>query len=1017
MKNSLKPKKAPPVAVLSLKSTIQIVSQEEIEKKLIEESLVKRQIAYLEELKKANKPTQIFLSSLLRKMLENALIENNNKYNDMNNTNNNDNSNHDNDFDNDNNEDEDKDRCPTERIDMVLQKIKDHSIFPGREFITILSNINSQKQSESVENVISKLRKQGFKDKIIYKSLISIISKSKNMGEEILNIYKIKNMISLQSFELVFQEKCYQYLCQYVDNADLPNGFDPRSNENTRTFQIYKKEEKKEEKKEDRKKEQKDDILSRKNQMQEINIGQDSKEGNYKYDHSNHKDDDNNNTNNSSNKDNNYHNNYNNQSLTSCPMPSNSSILNSTSTSTSILSTATLSSHHIQSEKEKHEECRIVSFLTSYGWTDADCNNAIKVSFYLHSLKNALPSIPLPLSLPLPPIITIENQVDPNSVILGAASSPSDFDNSDSDIILDPSNIPPVGVTALHLLWMSFRILMGDRQRRIDLYVVLNEFLLSFKFALKKSGDDNDSNKYKNNGNNGNDKILNIVKIDEEYNEREEIISTEIETLSSIFPDSLRFFHTDEDQFSVSGIQKKETEEKLSSLKSEINEKVNKSGKINKFEKVKKENKEVESNIVRNSEKEKEKKMEMESKRIHILTMLVERVQVTHTACNSETFIDIFISSFMGYPKNVPMILLRNKSISELNELNCKNQLMKNSICSNNNDNNDNDDNDKDDNYISNILLYLQMEIWNKTKEYEGDTLIFQIASYVEEKLGNLINSYNDKKIEKKYNNNIVESILDQINVSTENGTDVGTDIELLLNRCGEAKKSEQKGNDNNNGRKGESKIHFENIKGMRDKSVSKKDYNGNSNNNSNNSSSNNVIDYDSSNCKNSFDDSSGSTTKEFSKMNVNRNRDKSVIINMNTSKGLNGNDVHKENNDNDSNTKNKNNNNHQHDGSNSTISSQPSISPSLSEPAIDDSISEISSSSSSSYNNTNKRKSQMKPSFWSTIGNSNSKLDSNRNLNDEIQRNLNNYGNNNKSLLYKKMLEGRKKLPAWNSR
>ena len=89
LQNSLKPKKAPPVAVLSLKSTTQIISQELIDKKLFEENIIKRQLAYQDELKKANKPTQIFLSVLLRKMLEDALLENNDKYNSYNDNNDN----------------------------------------------------------------------------------------------------------------------------------------------------------------------------------------------------------------------------------------------------------------------------------------------------------------------------------------------------------------------------------------------------------------------------------------------------------------------------------------------------------------------------------------------------------------------------------------------------------------------------------------------------------------------------------------------------------------------------------------------------------------------------------------------------------------------------------------------------------------------------------------------------------------------------------------------------------------
>ena len=66
LKNSLLPRKAPPTAVLSLKNNTLIVSQEETEKKIKEQNIIKRQIAYNEELKKANKLTNVFLSFLHR---------------------------------------------------------------------------------------------------------------------------------------------------------------------------------------------------------------------------------------------------------------------------------------------------------------------------------------------------------------------------------------------------------------------------------------------------------------------------------------------------------------------------------------------------------------------------------------------------------------------------------------------------------------------------------------------------------------------------------------------------------------------------------------------------------------------------------------------------------------------------------------------------------------------------------------------------------------------------------------
>ena len=77
------------------------------------------------------------------------------------------------------------------------------------------------------------------------------------------------------------------------------------------------------------------------------------------------------------------------------------------------------------------------------------------------------------------------------------------------------------------------------------------------------------------------------------------------------------------------------------------------------------------------------------------------------------------------------------------------------------------------------------------------------------------------------------------------------------------------------------------------------------------------------------------------------------------------------------------------------------------------DTASELTSCSANSNNYNKKGKGQHKPSFWSI----NDNTDARRNFNSEIIQNINNYENDNKSSLYRKMLEGRKKLPAWKSR
>ena len=191
---------------MSLKSTTQIISQDVIDKKLFEEIAIKRQAAYMEELKKANKPTQIFLSVFLRKLLEDALLENNNRYNDNDSNNdNNDNNDNSDDINKDEIENE-KNRNSTELIEIMIEKIKNSNVFHSEEFEfkSILANINSREQSECAKNVLLNLRKQGFSDDIIYNCWNSVLFKRKSFQDEILNAKNKNKSITVKLFEFEF---------------------------------------------------------------------------------------------------------------------------------------------------------------------------------------------------------------------------------------------------------------------------------------------------------------------------------------------------------------------------------------------------------------------------------------------------------------------------------------------------------------------------------------------------------------------------------------------------------------------------------------------------------------------------------------------------------------------------------------------------------------------------------------------------------------------------------------------
>ena len=683
LKNASKPRKAPPAAVFSLKSTTVIISQEEIDRKMKEENLIKKQIAYLEEFKKANMPTQVFLSAYMRKVLEEALgiIPILSKMVNSVNLNNGNNENNENDGNTVNN-DEISEKKAEQSIRNLLSEVSVTGVEYEFDANSVLRYISPREQSESVIKVIADLRKQGFNGILIFQSLNEII-KSNTLNNEITLRFSKTLEMTENTLKVIILELCIQYLCMTLPDSQLPQGFDPRKNEKRAVFEVF-----------------------RKKNITEKNVLTEMKDGNSENSNDNAVDDKSVHQNtilSVSNSDS--------KLSSSLPHPPSSS----SSSSSSSFELWTRSCPVIVFEDEK----RNLNFLVTYGWEEDDVKYALQIASTLHSTSSSSSSSSTSsssTSTSSSSSSTSTNTPQKSSVSTESTSVRDVRDVRTADTpgllgpILGPSDLPPLGLTALCVLWFAtrYRALYltlplsslpqttssgNQNESSVEeeiqsINIVFNNFIAQFITDIKGS---NEKSNEENSGKKVNE--IDKGKGEEEMDEMECEIQDEIESLLSIFPDSLKYT--------------KKT------IKPYFKDQNNSRNKVEKDELM---------------------TLSVKKDKSHLLTLSLDRVEGEHSVCAARTYLDVYIIPFLNYPKNVPMMYVRNNamnspklSASENNGFDFKNGEIEDSM-----------------------LLFTQMEIMEKVKECEGDASIFQMSSFLEEKLGLIVSGYESNEEKKK---------------------------------------------------------------------------------------------------------------------------------------------------------------------------------------------------------------------------------------------------------------------------
>ena len=661
LKNSLLPKKSPPTAVLNLKNNTVIISQEEIEKKLKEESTVRRQIAYNEELKKANKPTSVFLSAYIRMILEDALGIISVKKDK------NENGKKDGNFNDDNDE-----IYFQNQLKSLLRIIESSGVNHDSGVFSELQDLSSQKQSESVHNVIRDLRKQGFQNSVISQSLNSII-KTKKLDGKIVLYYNKKQEMNIDVLQFLVYELCIEFICLNIDDCDLPTAFDPRKNEQRETLEFYKKTNVAENKKEilfDDNKIKKSDLDSN-DKMSNDGSGKNSTTNNV------------------------IKNSINTNKTDNTKIPVSNSNANSThaqpTSSPPTQHQLNLSLLPILDNKKDLEP-----LILEYGWSTKHCHVALQIAQYLHTTSTTTSNT------------TVDFIKGPKSV---------------------PADLAPVGVTAVCVLWLATKChtlaqtlplsllqseCAGHTEEEREKVKGIDQLMKSMKRFLSCYGVMcvNQKTKQRNNGNNTQVEVeVDAWEVEEEERQREEDVKDEIESLQSIYGDTVKY--------------------------------------------TKKENT---NNTLINT-----KNTQVSTKFSHFFSMELERVEGEHSVCSVSTHLDVYVLPFMDYPTYVPVALVRNSGISDLDssgkyvDVNTK----CNSDSGNRNENKDNkngnggsnnyDVQDKEsDDLKHSVLLSIQINILAKTKELIGSPCIFQIASHIEENLNQIVTSIENEKSEEQ---------------------------------------------------------------------------------------------------------------------------------------------------------------------------------------------------------------------------------------------------------------------------
>jgi hypothetical protein len=212
---SVKINKPPPSAVMDLRSAKKYSSKDEENKEKFElQATRKRKNAFFDAMRRSNRPTPVLLSPVLRRKLELALGISTN------------------DLSGNNNKLIDSKLNNAPSLSILLNTIKNKGILPSEAD----SNISISDQLKFISEIIILLNKQGFSDDSVARALNSIIETPDIVLDDISgetggNILKI--------FKSSIRSSCLEYLCLYVDDSSLPQGFDSTGNENLRTFEVF----------------------------------------------------------------------------------------------------------------------------------------------------------------------------------------------------------------------------------------------------------------------------------------------------------------------------------------------------------------------------------------------------------------------------------------------------------------------------------------------------------------------------------------------------------------------------------------------------------------------------------------------------------------------------------------------------------------------------------------------------------------------------------------------------------
>lgn len=202
--------------VLDLRTKAAFVSASEKERvETAERSAKRAKHTYFEALRRSNRPGQIMLSPLMRRMVEEALGLKQTGSKVL---------------------DEDEDDSFETRIAEIYSDFDSENM----EFVPLLDGPTSAEQLDLVRKLVDYLFKTGFSPAAIISCLEAI-----TIGER--NSEVLKRFERLESYEksspsdlfLVLRDVSLQYMCLNIDEEDLPKGFDPSVSEMKTGFKVH----------------------------------------------------------------------------------------------------------------------------------------------------------------------------------------------------------------------------------------------------------------------------------------------------------------------------------------------------------------------------------------------------------------------------------------------------------------------------------------------------------------------------------------------------------------------------------------------------------------------------------------------------------------------------------------------------------------------------------------------------------------------------------------------------------